>query len=184
MRFEAPSGEKVDDALVRWLDNPPDTEKLGELLVNEDENADGESWEDIEAQMRQLERKCHRRSEEEEDADDTVADDDDDLECAACGETSEGAHMMLCDSCDTACHTHCCRPRFHTVPEGDWHCDECKSQATEADEGGRQQESTRRRRREMRPMSGLPRRAGGRRRVARRRRPKRRRSRRRRRRRR
>ena len=138
MRFEAPSGEKVDDALVRWLDNPPDAEKLGELLVNEDENADGESWEDIEARMRQPERKRRHRSEEEEDADDAVADDDDDLECAACGETSDGAHMLLCDSCDTACHTHCCRPRLHTVPEGDWHCDEYKSQAAEADEGGRQ----------------------------------------------
>jgi hypothetical protein len=34
-------------------------------------------------------------------------------------------HLLLCDMCDRAAHTFCCRPPLDAVPEGDWFCPSC-----------------------------------------------------------
>ncbi len=37
----------------------------------------------------------------------------------------EGDILLLCDSCDNACHLSCCNPPLKRVPKGDWFCIEC-----------------------------------------------------------
>lgn len=37
----------------------------------------------------------------------------------------EGDILLLCDSCDNACHLSCCHPPLKRVPKGDWFCVEC-----------------------------------------------------------
>jgi hypothetical protein len=45
----------------------------------------------------------------------------------------EGDVLLLCDSCDNACHLSCCTPPLKRVPKGDWFCSECTArQAAEA----------------------------------------------------
>ncbi|EFN55790.1 hypothetical protein CHLNCDRAFT_57709 [Chlorella variabilis] len=53
--------------------------------------------------------------------------------CHLCGQSDEGDILLLCDSCDNACHLSCCNPPFKRVPKGDWFCVECAAkQAAEA----------------------------------------------------
>ena len=33
--------------------------------------------------------------------------------------------MMLCEHCDSACHTYCCDPPLKEVPVGPFFCSEC-----------------------------------------------------------
>lgn len=40
--------------------------------------------------------------------------------CYTCGEADEGDVLLLCDSCDNACHLHCAVPALRRVPKGDW----------------------------------------------------------------
>ena len=37
----------------------------------------------------------------------------------------EGDILLLCDSCDNACHLSCCQPPLKRVPKGDWFCLGC-----------------------------------------------------------
>jgi hypothetical protein len=45
------------------------------------------------------------------------------LSCPACAD--EGDILLLCDSCDNACHLSCCTPPLKRVPKGDWFCIDC-----------------------------------------------------------
>ena len=47
--------------------------------------------------------------------------------CFVCGVGDDGDVLLLCDSCDNACHLACCKPARKTVPKGDWFCAECKA---------------------------------------------------------
>ena len=46
--------------------------------------------------------------------------------CHVCGEGDDGDILLLCDSCDNACHLQCCKPALKRVPKGDWFCANCK----------------------------------------------------------
>jgi len=46
--------------------------------------------------------------------------------CHVCGEGDDGDILLLCDSCDNACHLQCCKPALKRVPKGDWFCAHCK----------------------------------------------------------
>ena len=54
--------------------------------------------------------------------------------CHVCGASDEGDVLLLCDSCDNACHLSCCTPPLTRVPKGDWFCTDCaaKKQAEKA----------------------------------------------------
>ncbi|KAI3437873.1 hypothetical protein D9Q98_000319 [Chlorella vulgaris] len=53
--------------------------------------------------------------------------------CHLCGQSDEGDILLLCDSCDNACHLSCCNPPLKRVPKGDWFCIDCAAkQAAEA----------------------------------------------------
>ena len=46
----------------------------------------------------------------------------------------EGDILLLCDSCDNACHLSCCAPPLKRVPKGDWFCIDCSAkQAAQAE---------------------------------------------------
>jgi hypothetical protein len=49
--------------------------------------------------------------------------------CFVCSIGDDGDVLLLCDSCDNACHLACCKPPRKTVPKGDWFCAECKSKS-------------------------------------------------------
>jgi len=46
--------------------------------------------------------------------------------CHICKTGNDGDILLLCDSCDNACHLHCCKPVRKRVPKGDWFCRDCK----------------------------------------------------------
>lgn len=52
---------------------------------------------------------------------------DDDVVCIVCTSASNGAEMLLCDSCDTAGahHIGCLDPPLTSLPEGLWFCPDC-----------------------------------------------------------
>jgi hypothetical protein len=45
--------------------------------------------------------------------------------CTNCGRGDSEELLMLCDSCENACHTFCCEPRLDAIPESDWFCGTC-----------------------------------------------------------
>uniref|UniRef100_A0A1J3EGG5 Lysine-specific demethylase 5B n=1 Tax=Noccaea caerulescens TaxID=107243 RepID=A0A1J3EGG5_NOCCA len=47
--------------------------------------------------------------------------------CDICGDAGREDLLAICSRCsDGAEHTYCMRERLNAVPEGDWHCEECK----------------------------------------------------------
>lgn len=52
--------------------------------------------------------------------------------CHVCGLSEEGDVLLLCDSCDNACHLTCCQPPLKRVPKGDWFCTECAAKQAAA----------------------------------------------------
>lgn len=52
---------------------------------------------------------------EAEQADDQEEED----RCHVCGEADEGDVLLLCDSCDNACHLACARPQLKRIPKGE-----------------------------------------------------------------
>ncbi|KAL1461553.1 hypothetical protein WDU94_013438, partial [Cyamophila willieti] len=46
--------------------------------------------------------------------------------CKLCKTRSDPDQMLLCDSCDKGFHTFCLTPKLKNIPEGDWHCPQCK----------------------------------------------------------
>ncbi|XP_009466987.1 PREDICTED: bromodomain adjacent to zinc finger domain protein 2A, partial [Nipponia nippon] len=51
--------------------------------------------------------------------------------CLVCRRGDDDEHLLLCDGCDRGCHLYCHRPKMTEVPEGDWFCSVCVSQAGE-----------------------------------------------------
>uniref|UniRef100_A0A8C0GDF9 Bromodomain adjacent to zinc finger domain 2A n=1 Tax=Chelonoidis abingdonii TaxID=106734 RepID=A0A8C0GDF9_CHEAB len=49
--------------------------------------------------------------------------------CLVCRKGDDDEHLLLCDGCDRGCHLYCHRPRMTEVPDGDWFCSVCISQA-------------------------------------------------------
>lgn len=49
--------------------------------------------------------------------------------CHVCKVGDDGDVLLLCDSCDNACHLACCKPPRKRVPKGDWFCNECKTKS-------------------------------------------------------
>lgn len=52
--------------------------------------------------------------------------------CHICKVGDDGDILLLCDSCDNACHLQCCKPPLKRVPKGDWFCVDCKQKAKPA----------------------------------------------------
>ena len=52
--------------------------------------------------------------------------------CHICQVGDDGDILLLCDSCDNACHLQCCKPPLKRVPKGDWYCIDCKQKSKPA----------------------------------------------------
>ncbi|XP_016309768.1 bromodomain adjacent to zinc finger domain protein 2B-like isoform X6 [Sinocyclocheilus anshuiensis] len=50
--------------------------------------------------------------------------------CQICCKGDNEELLLLCDGCDRGCHTYCHKPRITTIPDGDWFCPACISQAS------------------------------------------------------
>nr|XP_020463260.1 bromodomain adjacent to zinc finger domain protein 2B-like isoform X2 [Monopterus albus] len=50
--------------------------------------------------------------------------------CQMCKKGDNEDLLLLCDGCDKGCHTYCHKPKFTTIPEGDWYCPACISKAS------------------------------------------------------
>ena len=46
--------------------------------------------------------------------------------CALCGDPRGYSHMVLCDTCERPFHLQCCPAPRTVVPDGSWHCHECR----------------------------------------------------------
>jgi len=64
--------------------------------------------------------------------DEECEEEDGDDQCHVCNEGEEGDVLLLCDSCDNACHLSCCDPPLKRVPKGNWYCTECTAKKTAA----------------------------------------------------
>ncbi|KAL2081458.1 hypothetical protein ACEWY4_023311 [Coilia grayii] len=51
--------------------------------------------------------------------------------CQICRKGDNEELLLLCDGCDKGCHTYCHRPKITTIPDGDWFCPACISQASD-----------------------------------------------------
>merc|ERR1712183_1208736 len=60
--------------------------------------------------------------------DDNFEEDEDDILCEGCGEDNEEHWhlLLLCEDCDSACHTFCLQPPLAYVPDGAWFCQQCE----------------------------------------------------------
>lgn len=69
--------------------------------------------------------------EDEEDEEEATAPEDaigvEDAACIVCGQTDNGAEMLLCDGCEVAGahHLGCLNPPLEKAPEGEWFCPDC-----------------------------------------------------------
>ena len=52
--------------------------------------------------------------------------------CHVCQEADVGDTLLLCDSCDNACHLGCAAPALSRIPKGDWFCVECREKSEKA----------------------------------------------------
>ncbi|XP_048050653.1 bromodomain adjacent to zinc finger domain protein 2B isoform X1 [Megalobrama amblycephala] len=50
--------------------------------------------------------------------------------CQICHKGDNEELLLLCDGCDKGCHTYCHKPKITTIPDGDWFCPACISQAS------------------------------------------------------
>uniref|UniRef100_A0A671PBA3 Bromodomain adjacent to zinc finger domain protein 2B-like n=1 Tax=Sinocyclocheilus anshuiensis TaxID=1608454 RepID=A0A671PBA3_9TELE len=50
--------------------------------------------------------------------------------CQICCKGDNEELLLLCDGCDRGCHTYCHKPKITTIPDGDWFCPACISQAS------------------------------------------------------
>uniref|UniRef100_A0A9J7Y835 Bromodomain adjacent to zinc finger domain 2B n=1 Tax=Cyprinus carpio carpio TaxID=630221 RepID=A0A9J7Y835_CYPCA len=50
--------------------------------------------------------------------------------CQICRKGDNEELLLLCDGCDRGCHTYCHKPKISTIPDGDWFCPACISQAS------------------------------------------------------
>lgn len=56
--------------------------------------------------------------------------------CHICNVGDDGDILLLCDSCDNACHLQCCQPPLKRVPKGDWFCVDCKEKTKPSTRNG------------------------------------------------
>ena len=54
-----------------------------------------------------------------------MAEESDDIKCMTCKRADRDEMMVLCDGCENARHTFCCKPKLAVVPEDDWYCGAC-----------------------------------------------------------
>lgn len=88
--------EQEDRDLEKDMDDGNNEEEMPPLEHHEDSHSEGEN----------------------EDAPEDI--------CHVCKTGNDGDILLLCDSCDNACHLHCCKPIRKRVPKGDWFCQDCK----------------------------------------------------------
>ncbi|XP_051998007.1 bromodomain adjacent to zinc finger domain protein 2B isoform X2 [Xyrauchen texanus] len=50
--------------------------------------------------------------------------------CQICRKGDNEELLLLCDGCDKGCHTYCHKPKISSIPDGDWFCPACISQAS------------------------------------------------------
>ncbi|XP_056322058.1 bromodomain adjacent to zinc finger domain protein 2B [Danio aesculapii] len=50
--------------------------------------------------------------------------------CQMCCKGDNEELLLLCDGCDKGCHTYCHKPKISNIPDGDWFCPACISQAS------------------------------------------------------
>ena len=67
--------------------------------------------------------------EEEEEEDEEEAEEE--ITCMTCGRADADESMVLCDGCENARHTFCCKPKLAAVPEDDWFCGVCTASPPE-----------------------------------------------------
>ena len=46
--------------------------------------------------------------------------------CSVCKKKKDAANMLICDSCNRGHHIYCLKPALEVIPEGEWHCPDCK----------------------------------------------------------
>jgi hypothetical protein len=112
-------------------------ESEAEAVQSEDEELAAAP--DSEAEASEVEESGAEESEAEElaaasDSDDSESDDGDataeaDIICMVCGLTDHDEKLVLCDGCDKAQHTFCCKPKLKRVPKGEFRCSECAAKA-------------------------------------------------------
>ncbi|KAM3725450.1 Lysine-specific demethylase rbr-2 [Dirofilaria immitis] len=54
-----------------------------------------------------------------------ISDPMDEVVCKKCGKGDDEEHLLLCEDCDYALHTHCCSPVLSSVPRFEWRCHRC-----------------------------------------------------------
>lgn len=140
------SQEPVNMAFGRWLDDPPETEGLPTLYVDEDEEDKTPSWEELKRHLCARARRAKRQktgagalsdgSSDEEENEDEENEDSSSAVCTFCGSGADARQLLLCDgrggTCPNSCHTFCCEPPLHHVPQGLWLCERC-TEHTEAE---------------------------------------------------
>lgn len=89
----------LDEQLSDHEEHEVALEKLESMLINEDANT------------------VNMTEQQEEEEDEDI--------CHVCQTGDEGDVLLLCDSCDNACHLACCDPPRKRVPKGDWYCRDC-----------------------------------------------------------
>ena len=118
----------VDDVeLPMWMFDKDPEDEVVDHLEGVESVVDPKDGEDQETALKSLEKTLESPLPEdllnEEEAGAEASAD----ACFVCGVGDDGDVLLLCDSCDNACHLGCCKPARKTVPKGDWYCAECKA---------------------------------------------------------
>ena len=50
----------------------------------------------------------------------------DQILCSHCGRGDNEGQLLLCDGCEVATHTYCCKPALYVRPSGEWFCVHCE----------------------------------------------------------
>eukprot|EP00890_Picochlorum_soloecismus_P006052 jgi/Picsp_1/6448/NSC_03795-R1_bromodomain adjacent to zinc finger domain protein 2a len=113
------SGSQIvlDDVKVpNWIfDEEVEANNEDGQLSDHDEHE--EVLEKLESTLRNEDANAVNTTEEEEEEEEDI--------CHVCQTGNEGDVLLLCDSCDNACHLACCDPPRKRVPKGDWYCRDC-----------------------------------------------------------
>jgi hypothetical protein len=113
------SGSQIvlDDVKVpNWIfDEEVEPKDEDEQLSDHDEHE--EALEKLESTLRNENVNTANITEEEDEEEEDI--------CHVCQTGNEGDVLLLCDSCDNACHLACCDPPRKRVPKGDWYCRDC-----------------------------------------------------------
>ncbi|PSC70702.1 Bromodomain adjacent to zinc finger domain 2A [Micractinium conductrix] len=134
---EAAAAEQQDESLDAVLAQEAAEGVAGEAEAAAEMQVDGAADEAAQEALQEAasQRQQPQPQAEAEGSDGEEEDEGEDEEdyCHLCGQSDEGDVLLLCDSCDNACHLSCCNPPLKRVPKGDWFCVECSAkQAAEA----------------------------------------------------